>query len=104
MSKHNNDGVYFPDPGTVKKARCGICNEKMDVKRNVYGPTQRAMAVSGSKRMHDFFKCPNYDKPWHKRAADLKAEKYQTTSRKVRQLISEEIREILKTRELHSDD
>lgn len=104
MANHHNDGVYFPDPGTVKEAHCGICNEKMDVKRNVYGPTQWAMAVSGRKRMHDSFMCPNYNKTWHKRVVDLKTEKYQTTSRKLRRLINEEIREILKTRELPSGD
>jgi hypothetical protein len=62
----------FFDPGKVKVAHCGICGSKMKVYRNALGPTCFAMAMSGHKRRHDHFECPNIKEAWHKRIYDLK--------------------------------
>ncbi len=75
MSKVNWHGIsehYFPDPGKVKEAHCGICGSEMKVSRNVLGPTCFAMAMSGHKRRHDHFYCPNIEKSWHRRIRELK--------------------------------
>lgn len=101
MKQPKNDGVYFPDPGTVQSAKCGICGTEMEVTRNVNGPTQFVMAVSGAKRLHDAFFCPHYKDDWHKRVSDLWGEiGIGTKSAKIKKLIREEIGEILKKRKV----
>ncbi|MBU6142009.1 hypothetical protein KGO95_02745 [Patescibacteria group bacterium] len=69
-----NSGYLFPDPGTIRKAYCGVCDTRMTVRRSVLGPTCFAMAMAGHKRRHDSFYCPNYGKDWHHRIDHLKME------------------------------
>lgn len=96
----NNDGILFPDPGKLKEARCGVCSKKMNVERNVVGPTSFVAAMSGRKRVHDMFICPDYSALWHKHAADLKGEIRITKSRKVRKILKGEMQETVRTKKI----
>lgn len=64
-----NKGVYYPDPGIFKDLKCGICNEKMDVKRNqeTYSSWD-GMSNNGKKRKNDYFLCFNIHEKWHLQA------------------------------------
>ncbi|MDE2001054.1 MAG: hypothetical protein KGI60_00625 [Patescibacteria group bacterium] len=73
---HGNVGYWFPDPGAVQSAVCGVCNSPMRVKRNVLGPTSWAMAMGGAKRLHDSFMCPHYQEAWHEQINRLKMDIY----------------------------
>ncbi len=67
---------YFPEPGKIKVATCGICNARMTVRRNVLGPTCFAEAMAGRKHRHDSFWCPRQKEAWHERIHRLKMDVY----------------------------
>ena len=71
-----NGGQCFPNPGEVKKAKCGICGARMNVERNVHGPTGFAEAMGGLAHLHDEFNCPHLMESWHMRIVVLKYEAY----------------------------
>lgn len=73
---HGNDGHRFPASGTVKSAKCGVCGAKMNVSRNILGPTSFAGAMAGKKHRHDEFICPHVAEDWHKRICRLKMDVY----------------------------
>ena len=75
-----NNGCYFPAPGKVRKAECGICDAKMNVERNVFGPTGFAEAMGKGGHLHDSFYCPNYSEEWHKKIVDMKMSAYRHLS------------------------
>lgn len=71
-----NLGHCFPEPGKVKKIKCGVCGTQMNVERNVLGPTSWASAMAGFKYRHDRFWCPFVSQNWHQGITDLKSEIY----------------------------
>ena len=95
-----NSGWLAPDPGTCKSLKCGICDDEMNVKRNVLGPTSFVGALGGIKRLHDSFTCPNLEVDWHKKIVDLYREVRNTNSVTIKKIIREEIKNIRKTRKL----
>lgn len=101
MIKPNTDGYYTPDCGEVPKGEkvcCGVCNDKMKVKRNCYGPRGFASAMAGSKHHYDSFTCPNYKEKWHEQVVKLRREARSTSSAKLAQMFLEEVDDILKNR------
>ena len=93
-----NLGILFLNPGFQKTAKCGVCKKQMKVKRNMLGPTGYQQAVAGHKHLHDRFECPDYDKKWHEKLGDLIQEMEGTESKRIKQMIKEEISEILQRR------
>jgi len=91
--------VYCPDPGTVESADCGICETKMDVTRDAYGPTSSLMGMAGRKRKHDFFHCPHRKEKWHIQVKQLKEAARKTPSKTFEDIYLTEVAEILKTRQ-----
>jgi len=89
---------YFPDPGTVDKAFCGLCGTEMEVKRDCEGPTSFVMAMGRSKRKYDSFYCPNREADWHYQVAALKEAVKKTPSARIQKIYEEEIAEVLQTR------
>lgn len=97
---------YFPDPGKVEVAHCGICGSKMEVSRNVLRATCLAMALGGRKRRCDHFCCPNIEDSWHKRIRELKWAVYhkelergpKSVLKKYKHAAKKEILELLKNR------
>jgi len=100
---HGNDGRCFPAPGTVQTAECGVCGAKMNVSRNVLGPTGFAEAMAGRKHRHDSFVCPHIAEDWHKRICRLKMDVYLEECggdvigyEKMKKAAEKEIRKLLK--------
>lgn len=62
---NGNNGYCYPEPGQVAQAECGICGTRMNVERNVLGPTGFAENLAGGKHLHDRFLCPNLAASWH---------------------------------------
>lgn len=90
-----NDGFCNHAPGTVKRAKCGICRMQMNVERNVLGPTSFAEAIGKGKHRHDSFTCPNISKDWHEKIVNLKCEAHNTASDKIKKILEKEIVELL---------
>ena len=84
----NNRGYCFPDPGEAQDINCGICAEKMNVKRGIFGPTGfiEAMSPRGG-HWHDYFECPNLGELWHKHIVSLTDEQMKTNSAKIKQIL-----------------
>jgi len=57
--------VFHPKPGQFETLSCRVCNTEMDVRRDCYGPTGFAEAMSGGGHLHDSFTCPHAEKDWH---------------------------------------
>lgn len=101
---NGNSGYCFPDPGKVKKQSCGICGMQMTVRRNILGPTCLAMAMTGHKRRHDAFFCPNYGKGWHEMINRIKMDvlqqelsrSYSSNIKKLKRAAEKEIHRLLK--------
>lgn len=93
-------GYGFADPRRVESLICGICDSKMNVERNVMGPTSWAEAMAKREHLHDSFECPNLREKWHERVVDLVQEGYDTQSRAFRKIIRDEILEILETKKV----
>jgi hypothetical protein len=93
--RKGNDGRLNPSPGTVKTAKCGICDKQMKVKRNVFSATGFVEAIGGGKHLHDSFICPDITKSWHRRILSLRNEARDTKSNRIKKILEEEILEIL---------
>ena len=76
----------------------------MTVKRNIYGPRSYVEAVKHMGSYHDIFECPHIDEKWHQQIRLLREQLEHSSSSKVRELIKEEIAEILETRQATLND
>lgn len=99
---YGNDGRCCPNPGTLDEVKCGVCGAKMNVRRNILGPTGMAEAMAGRKHLHDSFTCPNIKKVWHERIVRLKMNVYMAEMKRdvyyqeKKTAATQEIRKILK--------
>ena len=76
----HKEGYRWAEPGTRAEASCPICRARCEIQRNVFGPTNRASAIAGRKRLHDQIICPNAGLGWHNQAAELHREAATTPS------------------------
>ena len=90
--------LFTPDPGVEKSMRCGVCNAKMDVKRDVTGPRSFAAAIGGIVVKHDEFTCPHTDEKWHQQALSLRQKAKDTPSSELMVILEGEARLVIKTK------
>lgn len=97
---------YFtPDAGIIKgPVHCGVCGDKMEEKRNVYGPRGFAMAMSGSKELHDTFWCPNRNSVWHIQVVKLRKMARECPSAKLAKMLLEEANDVVTSRAATKED
>jgi len=67
---------YFPEPGKIKVATCGICKAQMEVERDALRATCLAEALAGRKHRCDYFFCSRQNEAWHQRIHCLKMDVY----------------------------
>ncbi len=92
------DDWYMPNAGQVETANCGICNEVMEVKRGLrrhFKYSGEPYPESDPDAYYDNFVCPNSGAMWHNQLKDLWQELDNTSCRRIAELISEDIEEIL---------
>ena len=85
-------------PGVHESMDCNVCGSKMVVERNQYGPTSSVAAMAGFQSHHDSFSCPNSGKTWHNQAIALMKEVKRTSSKRLKEMLQEELDMILCTR------
>ena len=93
---------YTPDIGIVpegEEARCGVCGDLMNERRNCLGARGFAQAMAGSKSNYDEFLCPNHLEKWHEQVVALRQEIKKTPSRTLAILMEQEVKDILENRE-----
>ncbi|MFQ5913345.1 MAG: hypothetical protein ACE5JS_09190 [Nitrospinota bacterium] len=87
---------FIAEAGSKGEYHCGVCNTKCEVKRNVYGPTTFAEAMAKTFRYHDLFVCPHRDEKWHEQALNLVQAIEETPSRRVAQLMAQDLEDLLR--------
>jgi hypothetical protein len=96
MTKHYHSGFdyFYPDAGKEKEMKCQACFQVMDVSRNVkkthgrYGPLKK-------NRIVDAFTCLSSGTDWHNQVIELRKYSSSIPSRKLSNIVDEEIAEIL---------
>jgi hypothetical protein len=99
-TKHFHAGWdhFTPEPGKQKEMFCRVCKEKMDVQRNVNGPTGWAEAMGKGKHAHDTFSCPFAQEDWHNQVRVLLERIQKETSRTIAKMLKKEAKQVLETR------
>lgn len=93
--------IYTPEPGThtdQEEIFCGVCGEKMTVRRNVSGPRCFAQAMSHSKSVYDLYSCPNREQDWHEQVVEIRKEAIRIPSMRLAEIMLEEVDVILATK------
>jgi len=92
---HNGYDVFFPPPGKYETMHCQVCGSECSVERDCEGPISMASAMSGNKYKHDRFTCPHSGKTWHENAIELIKEFHNTKSKRLREIIKNDIHDEL---------
>lgn len=87
--------VFFPLPRTEDSMRCRVCNTECNVTRDEMGATGFAEAMARSTHKHDRFQCPHSETEWHTYALNLFQESEKTSSKRVRELILQDLADLL---------
>jgi hypothetical protein len=86
---------FIVDPGTKERMQCQVCQTECDIRQNVYGPTSFSTAMARDFRLHDVFICPHTDERWHEQALQLVVEIENTPSKRVAQLMQQDLEDLL---------
>lgn len=103
MAYYRGLSSFIRDPGECEEMFCGVCKTKMDVKRNLVGPTSYISKMCGSKHPHDCFLCPLVEEPWHEYVQKVILEIRNVTCVTLRRLMIEDARRALETRTVPED-
>lgn len=87
--------AFVTEPGTKESVLCHVCNSECEVTRGAHGPTSFASAMAKKHREHDFFVCPHADAAWHEQALDLVTAIEESPSKRVAQLMQQDLDELL---------
>lgn len=92
-SFHGGYDYFTPAPGTETEMLCKACGAQMDVERNM-----NVFGRFGHVRVADIFSCPFSGERWHEQVIALLVFQRQLPSKKLCDLVSEEIAEIIKSK------
>ncbi len=89
MTAKGYDLFYF-EPGQREEKKCHVCQEKMDVQKNV------EIYIAAVKYFKDAFTCPNTGENWHYQAYLLQQLIKETPSATITRLFREEVKKIVR--------
>src|SRR6056297_474185 len=83
-------------PDVKEEMHCKVCGSKCEAGKGIEGHVSIATSMAGIKVKHDQFTCPHYDEEWHYKAYKLLKELEETESKRISELIRQDLDEILK--------
>lgn len=89
------DEHYDSDIGKVGTCLCGICLDEMEVKRGNPPYNSFVGAICNRNRHYDLFWCKNRQEDWHIQARALMKKIAETPSKKIADIMQEELEEVL---------
>jgi len=92
---HTGYDIFHVKPDKKEEMYCRVCGAKCEVSRGVEGAVSMVTSMAGIKVKHDRFSCPNYDKDWHYKAYKLVEELEETQSKRISELIKQDLDELL---------
>lgn len=104
MASMNGYDIFFEKPGEVQFHRCRVCGTICSVDRDQKGPTSWAGAMAHKQTPHDFFYCPHGNESWHQKALDLVQEMGETRSKRVVELIRQDLKDLLREHGIQNTD
>ena len=87
---------YVCRPGEISEMKCKVCGTVCDVERNCKGIKSVFAGMAGMFEDHDRYTCPRSDDEWHVRARELMEEIARTPSKRLSQIMQDELEELLK--------
>lgn len=94
--EHRGWDHCLTDPGQAENMVCPVCNEVMDVERDIPGIPGYITFVAGMASDHDLFLCRLRQEAWHQQALKLLKMAKASPSVKLQQMLEDEARAILK--------
>jgi len=92
---HRCYDFFMIKPGKKEEVYCRVCGTKCEASRGVEGHVSMATSMAGIKVKHDQFTCPHYEEKWHYKAYKLLKELEETESKRVGELIRQDLDEML---------
>ena len=92
---HRGYDVYILKPDVKEEMNCKVCGSKCEASKGIEGHVSIATSMEGIKVKHDQFTCPHYDEEWHYEADKLLKELKETESKKVSELVRQDLDELL---------
>ena len=93
LTKHLD--LFVSPPGEYEVVYCRVCGCVCRTSRAVHGPTSWASAMARKHAVHDTFACPHAPRAWHQQAKKLVVERDQTSSPRLRQVIQQDLDDLL---------
>jgi hypothetical protein len=100
VCEHGGWDHLITGPGEGESMVCPVCNEIMDVERNISGIPGYITFLAGMASDHHLFLCRSRREAWHQQALDLLKMAKASPSVKLQQMLEEEARAIVKGRKL----
>ena len=91
-----NYDTFFETPGSTQEKQCRVCGALCKVERDRSGPTSWAAAMGKIETEYDYFICPNINRPWHEQALELVKAIEATPSKRVAELMKEDLMDLLR--------
>jgi hypothetical protein len=88
--------LFYTTPRQIEKMSCRVCGTNCDVQREVYEPANFVMAQAKISDLYDVFSCPMAGLEWHEEALKLVQAIEQTTSKRVADLMRQDLADILR--------
>ena len=88
-------GFFITEPNAYKSLECNICGAECLVERNLPAKSGFISAMARMDEPRDKFSCPNLEEEWHGQAVKLVMEIEKTPSKRLAQLMQQDLEDVL---------
>ena len=99
-------GLFTTEPNAHQSLKCNICGAECLVERKLPVPLGFVAGMAGldkkpPDKFYDKFSCPDLKKKWHKQAVKLVKEIEKTPSKRLAQLMQQDLEDLLHENNTH---